>query len=80
MPLSEPVPGLVIRYSYLWANEHERGQEEGVKDPPCAIILATTDEVGEKLVTVLPGDAYASIRSRARSRDSDGDKVPSRAR
>jgi hypothetical protein len=27
----EPVPGLVIRYSYLWAEEHRRGQEEGVK-------------------------------------------------
>ena len=54
MPLPEPVPGLVIRYSYLWADEHERGQEEGVKDRPCAIILVTTDEEGEKLVTVLP--------------------------
>jgi hypothetical protein len=54
VPLPEPVPGLVIRYSYLWADEHERGQEEGVKDRPCAIILVTTDEEGEKLVTVLP--------------------------
>ena len=54
MPLPEPVPGLVIRYSYLWADEHERGQEEGLKDRPCAIILVTTNEEGEKLVTVLP--------------------------
>ncbi|HEY1861594.1 MAG TPA: hypothetical protein VGG61_14635 [Gemmataceae bacterium] len=54
MPLPEPVPGLVIRYSYLWAEEHERGQEEGVKDRPCAIVLMTMDKEGEKLVTVLP--------------------------
>jgi hypothetical protein len=52
VPLPEPVHGLVIRYSYLWADEHERGQEEGVKDRPCAIVVM--DKEGEKLVTVLP--------------------------
>lgn len=30
------------------------GQEEGVKDRPCAVILAVQDEDGEHLVTVLP--------------------------
>lgn len=54
MPLQVPVPGLVIRYSYLWASEHARGQEEGVKDRPCAVILVTTDEAGDTVVTVLP--------------------------
>jgi hypothetical protein len=49
-----PVPGLVIRYSYLWASEHARGQEEGVKDRPCAIVLATANEAGDQVVTVLP--------------------------
>ena len=49
-----PVPGLVIRYSYLWASERARGQEEGVKDQPCAIILATADEAGGQVVTMLP--------------------------
>jgi hypothetical protein len=49
-----PVPGLVIRYSYLWASEHARGQEEGVKDRPCAIVLATANETGAQMVTVLP--------------------------
>ena len=38
MPL--PVPGLVIRYSYLWHSEHLAGREEGTKDRPCAIIAA----------------------------------------
>jgi hypothetical protein len=50
----EPAPGLVIRYSYLWAQEHHRGQEEGVKDRPCAVILVTLNEDGERVVTVLP--------------------------
>ena len=54
MPFPDPVPGLVIRYSYLWASEHARGQEEGVKDRPCAVILVTEDDAGERVVTVLP--------------------------
>ena len=54
MPFPEPVPGLVIRYGYLWAEEHARGQEEGVKDRPCAVILVSTDEAGEQWVTTLP--------------------------
>ena len=52
--LPQPVPGLVIRYSYLWLEEHRKGQEEGVKDRPCAVILVTQDAEGEQLVTVLP--------------------------
>ncbi len=54
MSLPEPVIGLVIRYSYLWQAEHARGQEEGRKDRPCAIILVTKAEAGEKIVTALP--------------------------
>ena len=54
MPFPDPVPGLVIRYSYLWAEEYGRGPEEGVKDRPCAIILVSAGEEGERVVTVLP--------------------------
>jgi len=54
VPFPTPVPGLVIRYSYLWRAEHQRGQEEGVKDRPCAVILVTTDDEGDQVVTVLP--------------------------
>jgi hypothetical protein len=50
----EPVPGLVIRYSYLWRREYERGQEEGVKDRPCAVVMVVTGEQGEEIVTVVP--------------------------
>jgi hypothetical protein len=45
---------LVIRYSYLWRDEQKRGQEEGLKDRPCAVILVTTDDDGDQVVTVLP--------------------------
>jgi hypothetical protein len=54
LALPEPVPGLVIRYSYLWAEEYGRGQEEGVKDRPCAVILVTTDAAEERNVTFCP--------------------------
>jgi hypothetical protein len=52
--LPTPKPGLVIRYSYLWARERDKGREEGVKDRPCAVLLATTTEQGDLRVIVLP--------------------------
>ena len=54
MALPEAVPGLVIHYSYLWRAEYDRGQEEGVKDRPCAVILVSVDDEGDSVVTVLP--------------------------
>jgi hypothetical protein len=45
---------LVIGYSYLWHSEHERGQEEGTKDRPCAIILVAQSDSGNATVTVVP--------------------------
>jgi hypothetical protein len=44
----------VIRYAYLWQEDYRRGQSEGRKDRPCAVVVATTDEAGAKRVTVLP--------------------------
>ncbi|MGO9134220.1 MAG: hypothetical protein ACLP8A_09270 [Methylovirgula sp.] len=55
MPLPKPVPGLVIRYSYLWHREYLEGREDGQKDRPCAIIAAIqTDDQGNTRVLVLP--------------------------
>jgi hypothetical protein len=45
---------MVIRYAYLWRSEFERGLEEGAKDRPCAVLLAVTDEAGDRKVIVLP--------------------------
>jgi hypothetical protein len=52
--LPKPEPGLVIRYSYLWLNEHRAGREEGSKDRPCAIVLALYDGNDGEQVLVVP--------------------------
>ena len=49
-----PRPGLVIRYSYLWEREAQAGQEEGVKDRPCAIVVVLLREGEHPVVRVLP--------------------------
>jgi hypothetical protein len=54
LSLPKPTQGLVLRYSYLWRQEHLRGQEEGIKDRPCAVILVTTTAEDGEMVTVLP--------------------------
>jgi hypothetical protein len=55
VPLPKPVPGLVIRYSYLWWREQESGTEEGRKDRPCAIVAAVlADSKGSINALVLP--------------------------
>jgi hypothetical protein len=46
--------GLVIRYSYLWQQEALQGNDEGVKDRPCAIVLAHQFVENETQVLVLP--------------------------
>jgi len=54
MALPDPVPGLVVRYSFLWSHEARAGSEDGSKDRPCAVLLATTTKEGKQIVTVLP--------------------------
>lgn len=54
MSWPEPKPGLVIRYSYLWLSEAKAGREEGVKDRPCAIILAVETGDHRKRVLAVP--------------------------
>lgn len=49
-----PVPGLVIRYSYLWKREFEQGKIEGQKHRPCVVVLCVEEIDGEKVVTVAP--------------------------
>ncbi|MFC4725437.1 hypothetical protein AB6B38_13805 [Glycocaulis abyssi] len=40
MKKPEPVPGLVIRYDFLWSHEREKGRNEGSKDRPCVVVAA----------------------------------------
>lgn len=49
-----PIPGLVIRYAYLWKREADRGQVQGQKDRPCVVVLCVEEIDGEKVVTVAP--------------------------
>ena len=49
-----PIPGLVIRYAYLWKREADAGQIEGERHRPCAIVVAVMQEEGECVVTVAP--------------------------
>ncbi len=44
----------MFRYAYLWRREAEAGRDEGVKDRPCAIVLALGDEAGRTRVYALP--------------------------
>ncbi len=71
MPLPKPTPGLVVRYSYLWREEHLKGQEEGVKDRPCAIILVVTNDRDDQIVTLLP------ISHTAPHKNEDAIEIPS---
>lgn len=54
MSWPDPKPGQVIRYSYLWSSEAERGREEGIKDRPCAIVVVVADKGGRSRVFALP--------------------------
>jgi hypothetical protein len=37
----DPVPGLVIRFDYLWDIDHQKGLSTSNKERPCAIVLYT---------------------------------------
>lgn len=59
MALPDPVPGLVIGYSYLWRDEAIAGREEGRKDRPCVIVLSVRSEEGRIRVSVAPVTHFA---------------------
>jgi len=50
-----PIPGMVVRYSFLWSSEARAGETEGRKDRPCVVITAVLREAdGRFRVRVLP--------------------------
>jgi hypothetical protein len=68
MSLPKPVPGLVIRFSFLWSHEAKRGIAEGRKDRPVAIVVATQTGPDGDIRTIVapitlepPADPSASI-------------------
>lgn len=54
MAIPVPEPGLVVSYAYLWRSEYEQGREEGRKDRPCVIVVATRVVGEQTIVTVVP--------------------------
>ena len=54
MGFPTPEPGLVIRYAFLWREAAARGQEEGEKDRPCAVVMTAANDQGDTIVVVLP--------------------------
>lgn len=48
MPLPEPVPGLVLRYAYLWSTDARRGLAEG-KVRPCVVLLAAVRQADGRI-------------------------------
>jgi hypothetical protein len=53
--LAAPERGSVVRYAYLWAEEHRRGREEGAKDRPVVVLaLSVLRRDGAVEVLVLP--------------------------
>lgn len=55
MALPKPEPGLVLNYTYLWHDEHRRGQEEGRKVRPSVIVVnVARASDGAAMITVLP--------------------------
>ena len=56
MPLPKaPIPGMVVRYSFLWSSEARAGETEGRKDRSCVVITAVLRQAdGRFRVRVLP--------------------------
>jgi mRNA-degrading endonuclease toxin of MazEF toxin-antitoxin module len=49
-----PKVGWLLSYSYLWADDHRRGDEEGTKNRPCALVAATRRDGNRIVVVVVP--------------------------
>lgn len=54
MTFPVPVPGLVLRYAFLWSHEARSGIEEGAKDRPCAVLLTMLTRAGRDVAMVVP--------------------------
>ena len=52
MNLPRPVPGLVLNYSYLWGYEHRKGQVEGSKDRPCAVVVVVAETPQPRVIVL----------------------------
>ncbi len=68
MSLPAPLPGLVIRYAFLWRREAEAGAQEARKERPAAIVIVSRkrrDEPARIVVVPVthspPGDPATAV-------------------
>jgi hypothetical protein len=54
LTIPAPKPGLVIRYGFVWEHEADAGHETASKSRPCAIVVATSMDENQLVVTVCP--------------------------
>jgi hypothetical protein len=71
LKLQPPPRGSIIRYAYLWADEHQRGWEEARKERPVLVLaLSVVRNNGTTEVLVV------AITHSAPSRESDAVALP----
>lgn len=73
MALTDPKPGLVVRYDYLWTHEATAGREPG-KDRPACLVAATDSATRPRYVVLLP------ITHRAPTGTTVGVEIPARVK
>jgi hypothetical protein len=52
--MDKPANGLVIRYNYLWAREHDRQEESGRKARPACVQIIIAKAGGGTVVALFP--------------------------
>jgi hypothetical protein len=52
--MTKPEHGHVILYSYLWAREHDRGEESGRKARPTCVMLVVAGKDGRQKTLLFP--------------------------
>lgn len=74
MPIDRPETGLVIQYRFLWAREHDRGEEHGRKARPACVVVPLTGLGGDVVLFPLttqppaPGRLALSVPETERRR------------
>jgi hypothetical protein len=61
----DPANGLVIRYSYLWAREHDRHEDAGRKTRPVCLQIIVARAEAETIVALFPITSQPPQRDRA---------------
>lgn len=68
---AKPEAGLVLRYSFLWRHEADRGREEGAKDRPVVVVVLMAEGaevVVAPFTTQAPDPGAPAVETPARVR------------